>query len=74
MAGQYVFNLSTKRSQFNSGQDLTEGRYRLTITEPSFCSRVRPHSLANHSKTSLDREADIVRTTLALGGTNLAFD
>jgi hypothetical protein len=40
MAGQYVFNLSTKRSQFNSGQDLTEGRYRLTITEPSFCSPV----------------------------------
>ena len=32
---QYIFNLSTKLSQFNAGQDLTAGRYRLTITAPS---------------------------------------
>ena len=29
--GQYMFNLSTKRSQFNAGNDLTAGRYRLQI-------------------------------------------
>jgi Tol biopolymer transport system component len=34
--GAYIFNLSTKRSQFNAGQDLTDGRYRLTISEPTF--------------------------------------
>jgi hypothetical protein len=28
---QYIFNLSTKKSQFNAGRDLTEGRYELTI-------------------------------------------
>jgi hypothetical protein len=28
---QYIFNLSTKRSQFNAGNDLTAGRYRLQI-------------------------------------------
>lgn len=28
---QYIFNLSTKKSQFNGGKDLSEGRYRLTI-------------------------------------------
>jgi hypothetical protein len=28
---QYIFNLSTKKSQFNGGKDLTEGRYRLTV-------------------------------------------
>jgi hypothetical protein len=27
----YMFNLSTKRSQFNDGQDLTQGRYELTV-------------------------------------------
>ena len=27
----YMFNLSTKRSQFNAGQDLTQGRYELTV-------------------------------------------
>lgn len=32
--GQYIFNLSTKRSQFNSGQDLTPGEYQLTISSP----------------------------------------
>jgi Thrombospondin type 3 repeat len=33
---QYIFNLSTKRSQFNAGQDLTAGTYHLWITDPSF--------------------------------------
>ena len=31
-ATQYIFNLSTKRSQFNAGQDLTTGTYHLWIT------------------------------------------
>jgi Bacterial Ig domain/PKD domain/Putative pectate lyase-like adhesive domain len=35
-ASQYVFNLSTKRSQFNGGQDLTAGSYRLRVADPSF--------------------------------------
>lgn len=30
--GQYIFNLSTKRSQFNAGEDLTAGVYELTIS------------------------------------------
>ena len=30
--GQYIFNLSTKRSQFNAGEDLTAGVYQLTIS------------------------------------------
>ena len=30
----YMFNLSTKRSQFNAGQDLTQGRYELTVKHP----------------------------------------
>ena len=30
--GQYIFNLSTKLSQFNGGQDLTAGLYQLTIS------------------------------------------
>ena len=30
--GQYIFNLSTKRSQFNAGQDLRSGIYELTIS------------------------------------------
>jgi len=33
--GQYIFNLSTKRSQFNAGQDLTPGVYQLTISSPA---------------------------------------
>lgn len=32
--GQYIFNLSTKRSQFNAGQDLRPGTYELTISSP----------------------------------------
>jgi Bacterial Ig domain/Putative pectate lyase-like adhesive domain len=35
-ASQYVFNLSTKRSQFNAGQDLPAGRYRLQVSDPTF--------------------------------------
>ena len=34
-ARQYIFNLSTKRSQFNAGNDLTAGRYRLQIVGAS---------------------------------------
>jgi hypothetical protein len=33
--GQYIFNLSTKRSQFNTGQDLRAGIYQLTISASS---------------------------------------
>lgn len=33
--GQYIFNLSTKRSQFNAGEDLRSGVYQLTISSPS---------------------------------------
>ena len=33
--GQYIFNLSTKRSQFNAGQDLRAGLYQLTISSPA---------------------------------------
>ena len=29
---QYIFNLSTKRSQFNAGQDLVAGSYHIWIT------------------------------------------
>ncbi len=32
--GQYLYNLSTKRSQFAGGQDLTAGTYHLWITGP----------------------------------------
>ncbi len=32
--GQYLFNLSTKRSQFNAGEDLVPGVYQLTISSP----------------------------------------
>ncbi len=32
--GQYIFNLSTKLSQFNAGQDLRPGVYQLTIASP----------------------------------------
>jgi PKD domain-containing protein len=31
---QYIFNMSTKRSQFNAGQDLTTGTYKVWITGP----------------------------------------
>jgi hypothetical protein len=37
-SGQYIFNLSTKRSQFNAGNDLTAGRYRLEIVGPSIAT------------------------------------
>ena len=37
-ASQYIFNLSTRRSQFNGGSDLTAGHYVLTISDPSFLS------------------------------------
>lgn len=30
----YMFNLSTKNSQFNQNNDLTQGRYRLTVKDP----------------------------------------
>ena len=30
--GQYLFNLSTKRSQFAGGQDLAAGTYHLWVT------------------------------------------
>jgi len=38
--GQYIFNLSTKRSQFNAGQDLTPGVYQLTISSPGTFANV----------------------------------
>ena len=38
--GQYIFNLSTKNSQFNVGQDLTVGSYQLTISSPAFADVV----------------------------------
>jgi hypothetical protein len=37
---QYMFNLSTKRSQFNAGQDLTAGTYQLCITAPEIANVV----------------------------------
>lgn len=40
VALQYVFNLSTKRSQFTAGQGLVEGRYRLVISDLSFVAPV----------------------------------
>ncbi len=43
--GQYIFNLLTKRSQFAAGQDLTPGRYRLTISSPDFDAVVVEFSL-----------------------------
>ncbi|MEP7346835.1 MAG: hypothetical protein ABI877_16300, partial [Gemmatimonadaceae bacterium] len=33
--GQYIFNLSTKNSQFNGGLDLVPGVYQLTISSPN---------------------------------------
>ncbi len=38
--GQYIFNLSTKNSQFNAGQDLTPGTYQLTLSSPAFADVV----------------------------------
>ena len=40
--GQYIFNLSTKRSQFNAGEDLVPGIYELTISmgDPSLFTPV----------------------------------
>ena len=34
--GQYIYNLSTKNSQFNAGLDLVVGSYQLTISSPDF--------------------------------------
>lgn len=34
--GKYMFNLSTKNSQFNAGSDLVAGTYRLTISSQDF--------------------------------------
>ncbi len=36
----YMFNLSTKRSQFNAGQDLTQGRYELRVKHPLIADAV----------------------------------
>jgi hypothetical protein len=33
---QYIYNLSTKNSQFNGGAALTTGTYRIWVTDPSF--------------------------------------
>jgi len=33
---QYLYNLSTKNSQFNAGAALTAGTYRVTVSDPSF--------------------------------------
>jgi len=33
---QYIYNLSTKNSQFNGGAALTAGTYKLTVNDPSF--------------------------------------
>lgn len=38
--GQYLFNLSTKNSQFDAGRDLLPGAYELTITSPDFADVV----------------------------------
>jgi hypothetical protein len=37
---QYIYNLSTKNSQFNAGQALTAGTYRVTVSDPSFYQSV----------------------------------
>jgi hypothetical protein len=34
--GQYQLYPSTKKSEFNGGKDLTPGRYRVDVTDPSF--------------------------------------
>ncbi|MGQ0647816.1 MAG: hypothetical protein ACT4P7_09610 [Gemmatimonadaceae bacterium] len=38
--GQYLFNLSTKNSQFDAGRDLAPGTYQLTISAPEFADVV----------------------------------
>jgi PKD domain/Thrombospondin type 3 repeat len=37
---QYLYNLSTKNSQFNAGAALTTGTYRVTVSDPSFYGSV----------------------------------
>ena len=37
---QNIYNLSTKNSQFNAGQSLTQGRYELTLSDPTIKSVV----------------------------------
>jgi hypothetical protein len=39
---QYIFNLSTKRSQFNAGQDLAHGRYELQISDATVNAKFSP--------------------------------
>lgn len=31
----YHYNLSTRRSEFANGSNLTPGKYRITVTEPA---------------------------------------
>ena len=38
MGDRYQFNLSTKRSQFNNGADLSVGTYRLSVSDPTLVS------------------------------------
>lgn len=37
---QNIYNLSTKNSEFNAGQSLTQGRYELTLSDPTIKSVV----------------------------------
>jgi hypothetical protein len=37
---QYLYNLSTKNSQFNAGASLTQGTYRVIVTDSSFAAPV----------------------------------
>ncbi len=46
--GQYLFNLSTKRSQFAGGQDLTAGTYHLWVTGRS--PRPTPSSIFDRNR------------------------
>jgi hypothetical protein len=39
-SSQYIYNLSTKNSQFNAGQSLTAGTYKVTVGDPSFFASV----------------------------------
>jgi len=39
---QYIYNLSTKNSQFNNGSALAKGTYRLWVTDPSFFGGIGP--------------------------------
>lgn len=38
---QYIYNLSTKNSQFNGGNALTAGTYTVSVTDPSFEAPVK---------------------------------